>query len=62
MVVEVGERSYLHVLHVRGVEVDDIGVWRAGTGGHQPGRDEGDLVQAICLEEPELSDSCCSCC
>ena len=59
MVVEVGERSYLHD---RGVEVDDMELWRvAGTGGHQLGRDEGDSVQAISLEEPELSDSCCSC-
>ena len=60
MVVEVGERSDLHV---RGVEVADIEGRRADAGdtGHQLGRDEGDSVQAISLEEPELSGSGCSC-
>ena len=54
MVVEVGERSDLHVR---------CGGWRADAGdtGHQLGPDEGDSVQAISLEEPELSGSGCSC-
>ena len=47
MVVEVGDRSYLHVLGME-LEVDDKELWRAGgTGGHQPGRDGGDSVQEI---------------
>ena len=53
--MEAGERSGLHV---RGVEVDDVEVSGRGL---QLGRDEGDSDQATSLEEPELSDSSCSC-